>query len=234
MVDSPTAPDKRDSNALTVYVLCLLPCAAMWCGLYLLRNTNITLALYHGLCLLPGIVVGAGLWRKDFKIPSKKQFQLLVLGVITFNASTIFLYDHLGYLFLSNDKVMVLLTELGFRKGHLLALSLYFIIVNSTLEELFWRGTILNQLDRMHPNTKNFGIVVSSIMYAAFHYLILRLVVYPGWAEVGFVMLGVYGWLLALLYRKTESILMPILAHAFLTDLVAMLLTVDLLSRYPG
>lgn len=115
MVDSPTAPDKRDSNALTVYVLCLLPCAAMWCGLYLLRNTNITLALYHGLCLLPGIVVGAGLWRKDFKIPSKKQFQLLVLGVITFNASTIFLYDHLGYLFLSNDKVMVLLTELGFR-----------------------------------------------------------------------------------------------------------------------
>ncbi|HEY9733612.1 MAG TPA: CPBP family intramembrane glutamic endopeptidase [Drouetiella sp.] len=234
MANQPPAHQERSLNAPMIYALCLLPCAAMWYGLYIVKNTNTTLALYHGLCLLPAIAFASKLWRSDFMLPTKMQTLVLVLVTVVFNASTLFLYDHLGYLFLSNDKVMVLLTELGFKKGHLLALSLYFIFVNSTLEELFWRGTILNQLDRMHPKSKHFGIILSSVMYAAFHYLILRLVVYPGWAEIGFLMLAIYGWMLAALYRKTGSILMPILAHAFLTDLVAMLLTVDLLSRYSG
>jgi len=224
--------EKHALTAPVIYALCILPCIAMWYGLYVLRNTNITLALYHMLCLMPGIILGSSLWRNDFKIPSPKQWLLLFLAAVSFNALTIWLYDHIGSLFLNNDNVMTLITELGFKKGHLLALSLYFIFVNSTLEELFWRGSILNQLDRMRAPFKHYGIILSSVMYAAFHYLILRLVVYPGWAEVGFVMLAIYGWILAILYRKTGSILIPILVHAFLTDLVAMLLTVDLLSHY--
>jgi len=161
----------------------------MWYGLYVLKSTNITLGLYHLLCLVPGIILGSSLWRKDVKMPTRNQWLLLILVTIAFNTLTIFLYDHIGFLFLSNDKVMTLLKELGFEKGHLLVLSLYFIFVNSTLEELFWRGSILNQLDRMRAPFKHFGIIASSVMYGAFHYLILRLIVYPGWAELGFVML---------------------------------------------
>lgn len=233
MVTDHNPNEKHALNAPAISILCLLPCAAMWYGLYVLKNTNITLGLYHILCLMPGIILGSSLWRPDLKLPTKNQWLLLMLVTVLFNAVTIFLYDHIGFLFLSNEKVMKLLTELGFQKGHLLYLSLYFIFINSTLEELFWRGAILNQLDRWRPPFKHFGIVASSVMYGAFHYLILRLVVYPGWAEVGFIMLSVYGATLAILYRKTGSILMPILAHAFLTDLAAMLLTVDLLNRFP-
>ncbi len=225
--------EKHAFNAPTVYVLCLLPCAAMWYGLYVFKNTNTALGLYHMLCLMPGIILGSSLWRRDFKTPTRNQLLVLFGVAVLFNAVTILLYDHIGYLFLSNDSVMALLTQLGFHKGHLLLLSLYFIFVNSTLEELFWRGSILNQLDKMRGPIKHYGILVSSVMYGAFHYLILRLVVYPGWAEVGFVMLAIYGWILAVLYRKTGSILIPILVHAFYTDLAAMLLTVDLLNHFP-
>lgn len=233
MATDQTSHEKHPLNAPSVITLCLLPCAAMWYGLYVLKSTNITLGLYHILCLVPGINLGSSLWRNDLKVPTRNQWLLLLLTTILFNALTIFLYDHLGFLFISNEKVRTLLTELGFQKGHLLFLSLYFIFVNSTLEELFWRGAILNQLDRMRAPFKHFGIIVSSIMYGAFHYLILRLIVYPGWAEIGFVMLAAYGAMLAVLYRKTGSILIPILTHAFLTDLAAMLLTVDLLTHYP-
>ncbi|CAN5567814.1 hypothetical protein BH10CYA1_BH10CYA1_60410 [soil metagenome] len=224
---------KHPLNASSVVTLCLLPCAAMWYGLYVLKSTNITLGLYHILCLVPGIILGSSLWRKDLKMPTRNQCLLLLFITIVFNALTVFLYDHIGFLFLNNEKVRTLLTELGFQKGHLLFLSLYFIFINSTLEELFWRGAILNQLDRMRAPFKHFGIIASSIMYGAFHYLILRLVVYPGWAEVGFVMLSLYGAILAVLYRKTGSIVIPILTHALLTDLAAMLLTVDLLAQFP-
>ncbi len=233
MVTDNKPDEKHALNAPTIITLCLLPCAAMWYGLYVLKNTNITLGLYHILCLMPGIVLGSSLWRQDLKLPTRNQWLLLILVTVFFNGITIFLYDHIGFLFLSNEKTMALLTELGFQKGHLLLLSLYFVFINSTLEELFWRGAILNQLDRMRSPFKHFGIIASSIMYGAFHYLILRLIVYPGWAEVGFVMLSIYGAMLAVLYKKTGSIFMPILAHAFLTDLAAMLLTVDLLNRFP-
>ncbi len=233
MVTEQNPGEKHALNAPSIITLCLLPCAAMWYGLYVVKNTNITLGLYHLLCLMPGIILGSSLWRRDLKLPTRTQWLLLMLFTVLFNVVTIFLFDHIGTLFLSNEKVMALLTELGFQKGHLLYLSLYFIFINSTLEELFWRGAILNQLDRMRAPFKHFGIIASSVMYGAFHYLILRLVVYPGWAEVGFVMLSVYGAMLAVLYRKTGSIIMPILAHAFLTDLAAMLLTVDLLNRFP-
>lgn len=233
MASDQVPPEKHPINAPSIVTLCLLPCAAMWYGLYVLKNTNITLGLYHMLCLMPGIILGSSLWRKDLRMPTRKQWLFLALSSVLFNALTVFLYDHIGFLFLKNENVMKLLTELGFQKGHLLVLSLYFIFINSTLEELFWRGAILNQLDRMRAPFKHFGIIVSSIMYGAFHYLILRLVVYPGWAEVGFVMLSVYGALLAVLYRQTRSITMPILAHAFLTDLAAMLLTFDLLAHFP-
>lgn len=233
MVPLQEAHEKHALTAPIIYALCLLPCAAMYFGLYVLHNTNITLGLYHMICLVPGIILGSSLWRKDLKMPTPKQWLALLIATIAFNALTLFLYDHIGYLFLSNDGVMKLITSLGFQKAHLFALSLYFIFVNSTLEELFWRGSILNQLDRMPPPFKHHGTVISSVMYGAFHYLILRLVVYPGWAEIGFVMLAVYGWILAVLYRKTGSIWIPILTHAFLTDLAAMLLTVDLLTHFP-
>jgi membrane protease YdiL (CAAX protease family) len=205
----------------------------MWFGLYIVKNYNITMGLYHALCLVPGIVLGNSLWRRDLEIPSLKQWLALMLSTALFNGAVIFSYDHFGYIFLDSQKVMTLLNGLGFAKQHLLILGLYFVFINSTLEELFWRGVIFNKLDSLQVPFKHFGITVSSLLYGAFHYLILRLVVYPGWAEIGFLMLVGYGAFLAWLYRKTGSITLACLVHGFLTDLAAILLLLDLVQHYP-
>lgn len=182
---------------------------------------------------MPGIFWGFSLWRNDLIMPTLKQWLLLLVSAVIFSGAAVLLYDNLGYIFLDSRRVMSLLNELGFNKQHLIPLSLDLIFVNSALEELFWRGVILNRLDQMHTPFKHFGIISSSVMYAAFHYFILRLVVYPGWAEFGFILLAIYGAFLAIVYRKTGSIVMASLAHGFLTDLAAIVLILDLLQHYP-
>lgn len=216
-----------------VLLLTCLPCVIIWYGLYVLKNTVLTLELYHGVCLVPGIFWGFSLWRNDLIMPTLKQWLLLLVSAVIFSGAAVLLYDNLGYIFLDSRRVMSLLNELGFNKQHLIPLSLDLIFVNSALEELFWRGVILNRLDQMHTPFKHFGIISSSVMYAAFHYFILRLVVYPGWAEFGFILLAIYGAFLAIVYRKTGSIVMASLAHGFLTDLAAIVLILDLLQHYP-
>lgn len=126
---------------------------------------------------------------------------------------------------------MALLIDQGYNKETFLYLSLYVIIVNPILEELFWRGTILNKLDAVSSKLKHFGVIWSSFWYGAFHYPILAMVLFTGWAEVGAVMLMLYGGLLALYYKKTESIVLTAMAHALLTDLSCIALIVSLFQR---
>ncbi|MBZ0187169.1 MAG: CPBP family intramembrane metalloprotease, partial [Candidatus Obscuribacterales bacterium] len=130
--------------------------------------------------------------------------------------------------------VMDLLKELGFSKQLFWPLSIYLIVVNPLLEELFWRGVVLNELDDLKLPVKHFGIIWSSLTYALFHYLIFRLVLFPGFAELGIVMLALFGALLAVVYRKTGSIVTTALTHGLLTDLAAIVLILNLFRRYPG
>lgn len=211
----------------------MLPCAIIWYGLYVLKSTIVTLGLYHAVVLVPGIIWGFSLWRKDVSMPTLKQWLMLLVTSFLFNGAAVLLYEQVGYIFLDNDHVMKLINELGFTRQHLIPLGLYFIFINSALEELFWRGVILNEMDRVKTPFKHCGIVSSSLMYGAFHYLILRLVVYPGWAEIGFLLLAFYGAFLASIYRKTGSIVMASLVHGLWTDLTAIILVVVLLQHYP-
>jgi membrane protease YdiL (CAAX protease family) len=98
-------------------------------------------------------------------------------------------------------------------------LAVYFIIVNAILEELFWRGVILNELDEVTKSWRMFGTAWTATTFAAWHYLVLRALLQPGYAEL--TVLGVLGMgiFTSWLYRKTQSIIVPILWHALVFDL---------------
>lgn len=210
----------------------LLPCAAMWVGLYELKSAAWTYALYHGICLIPAIIWRQPLWRPTLKMPTVRDFVLIAVGSVVFSVGTVFLYEWLGKLFLSNDQVLSLLQEQGLKQNVLWAFGLYAITINPLLEEIFWRGIVFNELEKTNL-PKQFGLVWSSAAYALFHYFIFRMVLFPGWAEVGTLLLAVYGALLALLYRKSGSILTTALAHALFTDMAVVALTFDFASHYP-
>jgi membrane protease YdiL (CAAX protease family) len=204
----------------------LLPCAAMWVGLYQLKSGLWTYGLYHGLCLVPAIVWGRSLWLPTFLKPTIRDCLLLLGAAIVFSAGAVLGYELIGTKLLSNEHVLALLKEQGVSGDLFAFFAFYATIVNPLLEELFWRGVVLNALDEAGSRFKYFGITWSSLLYALFHYLIFRLVLYPGWAEVGTSLLAGYGALMALIYRKTGSIVTTALAHGLLTDLACVVLLI--------
>jgi uncharacterized protein len=211
----------------------LLPCLAIWTGLCVLKSAAWSFALYH-LCLIPVIVCARTQWYRTWLLPSRSTFTKLCFASIGFSGIALIGYELFGKKVLSNSIVIGLLKEIGFVDGAFLPLCLYAIIVNPILEEIFWRGIVLNKLEKSAALPKHFGILWSSLAYAAFHYTIFRLVMYPIWAELGTMLLAGYGAILAIIYRRTGSILTTGLAHGLLTDLAAVALLLDLLRHNPS
>jgi membrane protease YdiL (CAAX protease family) len=210
----------------------LLPCVAMWLGLYQLKSALWAYALYHCLCLVPAIVLNRSLWLSTFKKPSIRDCALLLIAAIAFSALALLAYEIFGPKVLSNEHVPLLLKEQGISRNLYIFFALYSTIVNPLLEELYWRGIVFNALDKPNIRPKYFAITCSSLLYALFHYLIFRLVLYPGWAELGTLLLAGYGAILALIYRKTGSIITTAMAHGLLTDLACVVLLIDYFRKY--
>jgi membrane protease YdiL (CAAX protease family) len=201
-----------------------LPCAAMWVGLYQMKSAAWAYALYHVVCLMPVIIWGRALWQPTLVRPTLRDCGLILVATIVFSAATVLGYEVIGTHLLSRENVPVLLKGLGINRDFSILFALYGTIVNPLLEELFWRGVVLNQLERVQGRFKYFGITWSSLTYALFHYFIFRLVMYPGAAEVGTLLLAGYGAILAVIYRKTGSIITTALTHGLLTDLAVVVL----------
>lgn len=212
----------------------LLSCLPIWVGLYVLESAAWAYVLYHGLYLIPAIIWGRALWQPTLILPRARDCLVILVAALLFSSLTICSYEVAGRLVLSDHGVSELLQEQGLSRQNLWMFGLYAILVNPLFEEFYWRGVLLNALDDLKLPLKHFGIVWSSFAYALFHYLILRLVLFPVWAEVGALLLAAYGALLAWIYRRTGSILTTALAHGLLTDLACVALLVDFYRRYPS
>jgi hypothetical protein len=215
---------------VAVIALSLLPWPAVWFGMSVLKSFLWTFFLYHGVCLLPAILMGWKLWRNDVSWPNKKTWLLLVLGIVLVNALAVALYSCLGNVILDKKNVLSQLTNMGYRPDMLVPLGLYMVLVNPTLEELFWRGVVLNLLDKHAANSKHFALIWSSIAFASWHYLVFRVLLRPIWAELSIVVLIFIGVSQVLLYRRTKSIIVPIIWHALALDLAVMIVFISLTS----
>lgn len=216
---------------IVLMIFTLLPIPIVWFGLTILENARASILLLHAVALLPAIIWWNSSWRKGWRLPTKKQVKILVAFCMGFVALALFLYETMGDYFLSTPDVFGLLLHLGHKNSRFIPMSLYFIFVNSTLEEMFWRGVILTKLDQLTPRLKYFGIIWSSIAYALYHYSILQLVVYPFWAVFGVFALTFNGFVLAVIYRRTHSLVLASLYHALSTDLTAIVLLAALFHR---
>jgi len=222
----------NEQRARALMLWALMPCAAMWVGLYYLKSALWAYALYHVICLAPAIVWGRSLWLPSFIKPTLRDCLLLLGASIVFSAGAVLGYELIGKMLLSKEHVLALLKEQGITGRLFIFFAFYATIVNPLLEELFWRGVLLNAFDRAVSRFKYFGITLSSLLYALFHYLIFRLVLFPGYAEVGTILLAGYGALMAIIYRKTGSIVTTAIAHGLLTDLACVVLLIYYFSKY--
>lgn len=214
-----------------IICMMILPYSIIWLGMNFFKSAVLSLALYHGFCLLPGIIWGRESFLKTLRPPTYLELLGLIVACILFSTGSVYAYEHFGDMVLSSPHVFELMKTVGYNRDIFCPISIYIVIVNPALEELFWRGFVMNKLDELCPDFPHCGLIWSSFAYGAFHYPIMQLVMYPGWAEFGTVLLMIYGGMLGILYRKTKSLLVPALAHSLLTDLSAVLLMLALFHR---
>lgn len=214
-----------------IICMMILPYSVIWLGMNFFKSAVWSLALYHVFCLLPGIVWGKEAFRKTLRAPNYLELLGLIIASVLFSFGSIFTYKYLGSMVLSDTHVFELMKTLGYTREVFTPLCIYIVVVNPLLEELFWRGFVMNKLDELCPDFPHCGLIWSSFAYGAFHYPIMQLVMYPGWAEFGTILLMIYGAGLGILYRKTKSVIVPAIAHALLTDLSAVLLMLELFKK---
>jgi len=216
---------------VVIMTISLLPCLAIWLGVCVIKSVIWSFVLYHGLCIIPAIIWERKLWLNDLKFPKPLHVLQLLVHSALFCGTTLWLYHNFGAHLLSNENALQVIVSRGYKKELLLPLCLFFVIMNPVLEEIYWRGVILNKLDSFNLPWKNFALLWSSAAYGAFHYPIFQVIMYRGWAELGILLLTIYGAGLALLYRRTKSLVLVSLSHALLTDLAAVALIVTLLQN---
>ena len=207
-----------------VVMLTMLPWPAVWLGMYGARSLVWTFVLYHGLCLLPAAGAGRHLWRKALRTPSTRELLTLSIAAALVLPLTVAIFHWIGSVFIDESAALSIVTARGFQARQLVPLGLYFVIVNSILEELFWRGVVLNELDRTPEQVNRAGAGWTAFTFAAWHYLVVRLLVRPGWAELVVVCIVAAGVFFSSIYRRSGSIVLSILWHAIVFDLPLILI----------
>lgn len=210
---------KDRHRLLVVLLLTLLPWPAVWLGMYHWHSLVDTFILYHGVCLLPAAIWGRRLWQGAVRLPTRRQVALILAAMLAMVPLSLLLYALIGKWLFDVHSVMSVVTKDGFRAIWLLPVGLYFVPVNATLEELFWRGVVLNELRGVHGAALVLAEIWTALTFAGWHYLVLRLLLQPGWAELSVLVILGAGVLLSWMYRVTRSIIVPILWHALVFDL---------------
>jgi membrane protease YdiL (CAAX protease family) len=217
-------PANRERGRLLLVVLVtLLPWPMVWLGMYRLDSLWATFLLYHGLCLAPVIYWGRRWWRGSWRLPTARQTAALAMGVAISLPLFVWAYGAIGAWFINAPALLHMVSRRGFHAHWLLPLGLYFVPVNATLEELFWRGVVLNALRGLGKPAWTLGAVWTACTFAAWHWLVLRLLLRPGWAEAAVLGIVAAGFFFSWLYRRTGSIVVPILWHALVFDLALIL-----------
>jgi membrane protease YdiL (CAAX protease family) len=201
-----------------VIFLTLLPWPAVWFGMYKLSSLVWTFFLYHGVCLLPAVIWQRRLWLPHVVKPSSRQWLLAVVTAALTTGAAVTAYHMTGDVIVSKKDVLQVLTLRGFNASYLLPLAFYFVVINATLEELFWRGVVLNELDYVGSKWRKLGYIWTGIAFAGWHWLVLRTLLKPGWAELAVCGVLGMGFLSSYIYRRTQSIVIPIIWHAFVFD----------------
>lgn len=139
-------------------------------------------------------------------------YRILRLGLVVFIFILIGYYFMKNYIDLDNIKENLLSKE-GITKDNFIFVSIYISVVNSLLEEFFFRGHIFGKLKSL--NYKKLGYIFSPILFSLYHIAIIDSWFTPalfGLFVIGLVVVGVF---FNFIMEKANSFLAPWIVHAF-------------------
>lgn len=140
-----------------------------------------------------------------FSVFSFKEILIIVLLNIFFSYGMLYLSNYILHLFPA-DTFSFLIPAKGIGTESAGIFSLISIVfISPVAEELIFRGVFLNKLRFIVPTI--FAVLISALLFASLH----------GFGSI--ISAFAFGICMALLYLKTDNILVPVLAH-FLNNLV--------------
>ncbi len=203
---------------LSLLLLIPAPSIGVFCGMVLFPNSALGTALFSfskvWLLALPVawyLFVDKGKFSLS---PARKGgfgFGLLSGGVIT--AIILTAYFLVGGFFLDKSILIEKMNEIGLAlPTRYIAGALYWICVNSILEEYVWRWFVVRQCESVF---KPVAAIVASALFFMLHHIV-AMKVYMGWDATLICSAGIFigGALWSWMYVKYESIWPGYLSHA--------------------
>jgi membrane protease YdiL (CAAX protease family) len=186
----------------------LAPWPAVGAGLYVFHSAALAFALYAAVCLL-------GTWQSGgLKQPwgARLSWRVHLSAALLANAALVGAYLWLGGWALPVEKMRAGLLSVGVTRSSFAWLFPYFLIGNPLVEEVFWRGPLVD-------NTHAGRAAIRAIFFGAWHSLAVFLFM-PAWAAA-LATLGVMavGFALGRVAGTTRSLGDAALFHALCADL---------------
>lgn len=193
-------------------------------GLHHFKSIPASFFLYHICCLLPAIIWRRKSWSSHLIAPKKKELATIIIAGLSLAVFTYFVYSAWGGYLIDRDVALRSLAERGYQPHWFIYVCAYFLIVNPIMEELFWRGVVLNELEGDNFRLFALSSIWTNCSFAAWHFLVVRLFVRDLFIPLAVLIVVAVGFLLSWLYRKTDSVIVPAMWHSLVFDLAVIVI----------
>ncbi|MDJ0766362.1 MAG: CPBP family glutamic-type intramembrane protease [Myxococcota bacterium] len=193
---------RRNAGSKRKIIAALIPYFSVAIGLYMLKSAWIAMLVYHvGICLALAAYRDWAAVKSLLSGFKGRRFVLLMpvylsVGVILYYVWPVAKLDHV----VLADR----LRAFGLDPGRMWGFITYYCMVNATLEEVFWRGSLMDTAKR--PS-------LGDLLFSGYHVLVMALFVSWFWNIVSFALLAGAAWIWRNVARSTGGLALPWLTH---------------------
>lgn len=190
-------------------LLLIAPTLFIYAGLFIFQSVPITFALFYGwLLLIPILFKPMGLRC----LTNKTSLFNISIGIglgafclVTITIGGALLHNEL----FDSSQLKLLLKSWGFTGEYTVLLVLVLTLVNPVLEEMYWRGFILQKLDQM-----KYKVIISSLFYSLYHFLVLLPMFNEPYPVVFFLLVFLTGMIWGWMVIKYRTLWSSIISHS--------------------
>lgn len=177
-----------------------IPYVAVVVGLYGFHSAWGAIVAYH---LLAAATVALGGATSSGRAGTGHRTPVVWLSVLVFACCGVALYVVWPYA-INSDVALARLQTYGLTRLTWPYFAVYFCVMNTTLEEYFWRGYLHDDSPRLRAN---------DLLFGGYHAVVLLAFAGPVWTLPVFAACAFAGWLWRRLKTLTGSLAFPIATH---------------------
>lgn len=178
----------------------LIPYIAVAIGLYGLSSAWVAIVSYH-IGMLVTVIVGK---NAKHELMKRRTSVWWYLSAIILSLGGVILFLLWPYAFFDADGTTARLHSVGIDRRTWPFFVAYFCSVHPILEELFWRGCLMQDKPL---------VTVHNCAFGGYHAFVIAAFAAPVWCVPVFAACVFAGWLWRMMREATGSSLLPILTH---------------------